>query len=183
MKIHRIIYLFSLIILLSNCRKDWGVTEESYNSALSGPDTLNTSFSYRTVFDINPESMEMGSEVNISVNIFRTDEKAIGFPVYFNWSVGNNQRYFCYGYRGWFYFEIFEPRINNLPSIEGFNINKVRVTTSVDQALAYFSNSQMLSDELERIGDLLIVLRLGYENEKNEIKYFYSKYVNIPMYY
>lgn len=177
------VIIFTLVFV-SGCRKDWGNAKGDIYSPLDGPpeDVKYDPNNYEISFDINPSPMKIDREAVLSVNVSRKDKKDIDFNIYYDWTIVNDASY----YSGSYYFSLevsFHPRINNVLNVQGYSIKSVTVSASVTDALVFFGSTEAVRSAVSEIGMLLINLQLGYENNNNEIEFFYSSQASIPVYY
>ena len=169
------------LLLISHCKKDWGTSKDEYYEPVDGPDyseLYNRNY-FRVDFNITPEMMKIGSEVEVIAILQNIENEKL--PVFYNWTIENSSTYYFAG--EFFWFELFKPRINGVMNVTGYDENRIIVRTSVADALDFFGSSQTVSDIVREIGNLKLVLSLGYDSGNEKISYFMSRSVNIPIYY
>jgi len=192
MKIKSLIYSFILVLTLSNCQKDWGEFGLSDYDSLNGPGiSLKDSAYYNPVnydidFYVEPDSLRLGSVVNITVEVLFKN-KSPNFNILYFWRVNNNKIYTVYTDQGLglnFTFDLFNPEINHQPKhYVGINANKVELSTSILNAVSVLGGTAKLPQMAATIKFAEIFFSLGLNGKTGEVIYCFEKKYFIPLYY
>ena len=171
-----ILSIVLLLIFFNSCKKDWNnVKPDIYEEVEGPPESSDYDPNiYDVTFTIEPDTMIVGStEVEISVEVTRNDFYPINFEIFYDWTVNNGVSYQLAVIEN-----IIRPRINGAININGFGLTSITATTFFNDF--YINYLQEDRDTIiQRIGFVNITLRLGYMDEQEVIRFFYTTGVSV----
>ena len=176
--------LLLFVLFCFNCKKDWGTTEKGIYNPIDPP-PASARFDPE-LFDINcqvtPSPVKIGTEAVISVKVARKNNQPIGGNLYYYWKTTDAGFYRFY-YSGYYFYysleSLFYPRLDDNKESKGFNKNPVVFTTNPFEPLIQSFSRDRLLEIIDVFNPVTIKLKIGYENENEEIRYFYSTTVEI----
>lgn len=184
MRLYKTSLLFLIVLFFLSCKKDWGTTEKGIYTPLDPPpaslrfdlDIFNIDFS------VTPSPVNINNEAVVSINIARKDNQPIGDELYYNWQMIYDRYY--YTYRRWYSLDVlYSPRINGETQLEGFGKNQVVFkTTAYESIISSYPENELIS-ATNYFNPLNLILKIGYLNEDDKIKYFYSTWIEISLQY
>ncbi|MFC1724848.1 hypothetical protein ACFL4T_04410 [candidate division KSB1 bacterium] len=185
-KIKIVVVCFLTLFLLqtSTCKKDWGSTRPDIYAPLEGPPEDDYFSPHFFDIDINlqPASMQIGTDVELTVQVSRNDHRGIDFDIYYDWTINYGVTYYLQGY--YFALDAFlQPRINDSTHVADYGLSRITVSTSRDAAEASFPSEEIRIAVVNEIGFLYIDIQIGYCDENSQIQYFITRQVGVPINY
>lgn len=184
MKPYKIFLLFSFVFFCLTCKKDWGNTEKGIYTPVDpppasvrfDPDALNIDFS------VTPSPVKINNEAFVSIKVERRDNQPISDKLYYNWQMVYDLYY--YTNRHWYSLDmLYSPRINGETQLEGFNKNSIVFKTCKDESIISSYPKNELNRATNYFNPLNVILKIGYLNENDEIRYFYNTWIEISIQY
>ena len=183
-KILIVCFLGSLLLMSYECQKDWGTMKPDVYSPVDSPpeDNYFSPHYFNIDFNLQPAAMQIGSDLELTVQVSRNDHRSIDFDIFYDWTINNGTTYYLQGY----YFALdpfLQPRINDSTHVAGYGLNSIAVSSNRESAEASFPSEEIIVSVVNEIGFLYVDLQIGYYNETSGIQYFITRQIGIPIYY
>lgn len=181
---YKTFFLFLFILICLSCQKDWGNTEiQIYDPVNPPPESVRFDPELFDIeYTINPSLVKIGYDAVISVKIVRKNDQPIGCDLYYNWYILPKGIYYWYYSNFGFRYSLetlFRPNLEEKGMIQDFNRNSVIFKTDPYKPRIKWFNHDGLLEALDNVNPATIKLKIGYKNENEEIRYFYSNTIEI----